>query len=171
MIRRTAGPIATTKNEGNRQSTSGKISLVPIFAASSSAFCMRLSRNSSEYTAQRIRDAGAESQGLDQKADETANIVQSGAFGQIPQRHLALDTRSRLRIHQSELGRELRMTEAQLIRDALDRRRQPSPASTQTTSMSSASGKPFRSRFWRASTIRPNTMFGPIMPIAAASIA
>src|SRR5688572_22386495 len=46
-MRTTAGPIATTKKDGNRQNTSGKINLVPIFAASSSARCMRLSRNSS----------------------------------------------------------------------------------------------------------------------------
>ena len=46
-MRTTAGPIATTKKDGNRQKTSGNTSLVPIFAASSSARCMRLSRNSS----------------------------------------------------------------------------------------------------------------------------
>ena len=46
-MRMTAGPTATMKNEGNRQNTSGNTSLVPILAASSSARCMRLSRNSS----------------------------------------------------------------------------------------------------------------------------
>ena len=44
----TAGPTATRKNDGHRQNTIGKIIFVPIFAAASSARCMRLSRNSSE---------------------------------------------------------------------------------------------------------------------------
>ena len=118
----TAGPTATRKNDGNKQSTSGKIILVLIFAACSSADCVQFVTKLVGIDAQRIRHTGPEPHCLHEQGSQAANVLQTSAIRQVLERLSTLDAGANLGVDEPKLLTEFRVTDADLIGNPLQGR-------------------------------------------------
>jgi len=64
---------------------------------------------------------------LDEEADQPSYVFEPRTIGEILQRRHRIDTRTHLRIHQCEFGREFRMADEQFVRNPLNRLRETQP--------------------------------------------
>ncbi len=116
-IWRTPGPRITMKSAGKRRKTSGKTSLMVVFAAASSARWRRRIRRESEWTRRDLGEARPQPLRLDQHGDEGFDVLHARAVRESPESlHPGLSGHH-LPVDDVELLAQRRTGEAELLGD------------------------------------------------------
>ena len=118
----TVGPASTMNVAGKMNSTNGKLIFTEALAAISSAACWRLLAKGFGVDAQRVGDACAETVRLDQHRRQRLQRGVARALSEIFQRFRPRQPDARLHVGDSQLTRQRRMRQAELLTDPLHRR-------------------------------------------------
>ena len=117
MIWMTPGPRMTMNNAGNSRNTSGKTSLMVVFAAASSAFCRRRVRRESEWTRRDCARLVPSFSVWISIATRDLHVLDPGPFRKRPQRFLPGFPRHHFPVDDVELLAQRRTGKHELLRD------------------------------------------------------